>query len=103
MTTADLAVTVERGAWRPFEATEALTIEMLADSGHQLRCPSCHTPLLIRVRTRFDDLQRLRPRGSIGYDLECSQCRRFHPRRGRVRPSLHLLRLRCFLSAVLLA
>ncbi|MFW6080082.1 MAG: hypothetical protein ACODAE_10700 [Gemmatimonadota bacterium] len=89
---------LNRRTWRSFGRREARWIEARLTAGAGvLRCPRCGGCLEARPTTR---LRATLPVGADGYDLDCRDCRRFHPRIRHSPRSLYHDRIRRFAAAV---
>ena len=86
--------------WRRFNRQERDGIELQIVRHGTARCPCCGAALIEQGTTR---LAAILPSGARGTDLECRQCRRFHPRIRHTPHSLYVLRIQRLAAAVLRA
>lgn len=87
-------------AWRSFDRRDRRAIRARLAAGATLRCPRCAGLLEARPMSR---LRAVLPAGASAYDLDCRACRQFLPLIEHTPRSLHQVRLRRLLAAVLRA
>lgn len=88
---------LNRRTWRSFARREGRWIEARLAAGADVRCPRCSGWLEATPATR---LRATLPAGADGYDLDCRDCRRFHPRILYSPRSLYHDRIRRLAAAV---
>jgi ribosomal protein S27AE len=83
--------------WTRFGRRDRYLIEAQLLQGPESFCPRCGATLEARPGTR---LSAVLPGAVSGFDLDCRDCRQFHPRLSHSPRSLYLLRLRRLAAAV---
>ena len=85
-------------AWRTYPPRERKMIEARLQEPDGCCCPRCGAMLEARPTSR---MLAVYPAGVSGIDLECRQCRRFHPRVQHTPESLYYTRIQRLASSIL--
>ncbi|MGH7475456.1 MAG: hypothetical protein ACRELD_04150 [Longimicrobiales bacterium] len=88
------------GDWLAFDGVDLELVLSQLQVGARPRCPCCNQALEAQPSTR---LRAMLPPSVDGYDLECRDCRRYHPCVYETSDRVRLTRLRRFATAVLRA